>query len=238
MRILNFLNLKPRKAMSIKTIERKVLQKNDEVAAQNRAFFTRHGIFALNLVSSPGSGKTSLLEQTLKALENRVNTAVIVGDVQTSLDAERLSSFDLPVIQLVTQGSCHLEASLVREALDDIRPDVTELLFIENVGNLVCPSGFDLGEAMKVVIASTVEGDDKPLKYPAMFRNAEVLIINKTDLLPYTNCNMEQLRANALKINPGLTIFETSCVNGEGMDEWCSWLEEQVRETSWINDSA
>ncbi|HKI47426.1 MAG TPA: hydrogenase nickel incorporation protein HypB [Balneolales bacterium] len=224
--------------MSIKTIERKVLQKNDEVAGENRSFFERKGIFALNLVSSPGSGKTSLLEQTLKNLESRaIKPAVVIGDVQTSLDAERLQSFDIPVIQLVTNGACHLEAMLVRDALTDIQPDQTELLFIENVGNLVCPAGFDLGEAMKVVIASTTEGDDKPLKYPAMFRNAKVLVINKTDLLPYVNCNMDQLRENALRINPSLTIFETSCVNGDGIDQWCDWLARQVKERTWQNVS-
>lgn len=224
--------------MSIKTIERKVLQKNDEVAAENRSFFERYGIFALNLVSSPGSGKTSLLELTLKELERKIKTAVVIGDVQTSLDAERLESFDLPIIQLVTNGSCHLEAPLVKDALPDINPEETELLFIENVGNLVCPSSFDLGEAMKVVISSTVEGADKPLKYPAMFRNSKVLIINKIDLLPYTNCDIKQLRENALKINPELIIFETSCVSEEGIDEWCDWLEKQVKEQTWENVSA
>lgn len=224
--------------MSIKTIERKILQKNDEVASENRSFFTKYGIFALNLVSSPGSGKTSLLEQTLNRIKGRIKPAVVIGDVQTSLDAERLASFDFPVIQLVTNGSCHLEAPLVRDALADIQPEETELLFIENVGNLVCPAGFDLGEAMKVVISSTVEGDDKPLKYPKMFRNAKVLVINKIDLLPYINCNMDELRNNALKINPDLTIFETSCINGEGIDQWCDWLEQQVKEQAWGNASA
>jgi hydrogenase nickel incorporation protein HypB len=224
--------------MSIKTIERKVLQKNDEVAGENRSFFEKHGIFALNLVSSPGSGKTSLLERTLGNLVSRtIKPAVVIGDVQTDLDAKRLESFDLPVIQLVTNGSCHLEAPLVKDALIDIQPEQTELLFIENVGNLVCPAGFDLGEAMKVVIASTTEGDDKPLKYPAMFRNARVLVINKIDLLPYVNCDMDQLRANALRINPALTIFETSCVSGDGIDQWCDWLTQQVKERTWQNVS-
>jgi hydrogenase nickel incorporation protein HypB len=214
--------------MSIKTIERKVLQKNDEVAYQNRLFFKNSGILALNLVSSPGSGKTSLLERTLDKLKTRIRMAVVIGDVQTDLDARRLASFDLPVIQLVTNGACHLEAPLVRDALSDIQPEQTDLLFIENVGNLVCPAGFDLGEAMKVVIASTTEGDDKPLKYPAMFRNASVLVINKTDLIPYVNCDLAELRDNALRINPALTIFETSCVNGDGLEQWCNWLVQQV----------
>ncbi|HKJ45414.1 MAG TPA: hydrogenase nickel incorporation protein HypB [Balneolales bacterium] len=214
--------------MSIKTIERKVLQKNDEVASDNRLFFKKNGILALNLVSSPGSGKTSLLEKTLEKLKTRVRMAVVIGDVQTDLDARRLDSFGLPVIQLVTNGACHLEATLVQEALSDIQAEQTDLLFIENVGNLVCPAGFDLGEAMKVVIASTTEGDDKPLKYPAMFRNASVLVINKTDLIPYVNCDLAELRNNALRINPSLTIFETSCVNDDGLDNWCDWLVQQV----------
>jgi len=214
--------------MSIKTIERKVLQKNDEVASDNRLFFKKNGILALNLVSSPGSGKTSLLEKTLEKLKTRVRMAVVIGDVQTDLDARRLDSFGLPVIQLVTNGACHLEATLVQEALSDIQAEQTDLLFIENVGNLVCPAGFDLGEAMKVVIASTTEGDDKPLKYPAMFRNASVLVINKTDLIPYVNCDLAELRNNALRINPSLTIFETSCVNDDGLDKWCDWLVQQV----------
>jgi hydrogenase nickel incorporation protein HypB len=214
--------------MSIKTIERKVLHKNDEVANENRLFFKNSGILALNLVSSPGSGKTSLLEQTLDKLKTRIRMAVVIGDVQTDLDARRLASFDLLVIQLVTNGACHLEASLVQDALSDIQPEETDLLFIENVGNLVCPAGFDLGEAMKVVVASTTEGDDKPLKYPAMFRKASVLVINKTDLIPFVNCDLAKLRNNALRINPDLTIFETSCVNGDGLEQWCNWLVQQV----------
>ena len=226
---MKFLKFKLFQIMSIKTIERKVLQKNDEVAGDNRRFFKEKGILSLNLVSSPGSGKTSLLERTLEKLKGRIKTAVVIGDVQTDLDARRLESSGVPVIQLVTNGACHLEAPLVRDALADIQPDQTELLFIENVGNLVCPAGFDLGEDMKVVIASTTEGDDKPLKYPAMFRNAKVLVINKTDLVPYVNCDLNELRNNALRINPSLTIFETSCTNGDGLDQWCDWLTKQVR---------
>ncbi len=210
--------------MSVITIERKVLEKNDEIARQNRERFQRDGIFAINLVSSPGAGKTSILEKTLEHLRGRIPLAVIEGDVQTDLDARRVAKYGVPAVQIVTRGGCHLEANLVRDALGSIDLTGVRLLIIENVGNLVCPSNYDLGEAMKVVVASTTEGDDKPLKYPAMFRNSSVLIINKIDLIPYLNCNLATLRSNALQINPSLQVFETSCRTGDGIDAWCSWL--------------
>jgi hydrogenase nickel incorporation protein HypB len=210
--------------MSVITIERKVLEKNDELAGQNRALFARHGIFAINVVSSPGAGKTSLLERTLEHLAGRVPVAVIEGDVQTDIDAQRVAKYNVPAVQIVTAGGCHLEANLVRDALKNFDLPHVRLLIIENVGNLVCPSNYDLGEALKVVVASTTEGDDKPLKYPAMFRNSSVLIINKIDLLPYINCNIKALRANALGINPSLTVFETSCTTGAGIPDWTNWL--------------
>ena len=210
--------------MSVITVERKVLEKNDDIARQNRVLFTERGIFVLNLVSSPGSGKTSILEKTCLALRGSMKIAVIEGDVQTDLDAQRVAAYGVPVVQIVTMGGCHLDAGLVRDAMRELDLDKTELLFIENVGNLVCPSGYDLGEAMKVAVLSTAEGDDKPLKYPAMFRNASVLIINKIDLIPYTNCNLGELKGNALKINPFLRIFEISCKTGEGISQWRDWL--------------
>jgi len=210
--------------MSVITVERKVLEKNDDIARQNRAAFAEHGIFVLNIVSSPGSGKTSILEKTCGALRETMKIAVIEGDVQTDLDAQRVAAYGVQVVQIVTLGGCHLDAGLVRDAMQKINLNQTELLFIENVGNLVCPSGYDLGEAIKVTVLSTAEGDDKPLKYPAMFHNSSVLIINKTDLIPYVNCNMGELKGNALKINPFLRIFEISCKTGEGISEWCDWL--------------
>ena len=215
--------------MSVITIERKVLEKNDETARRNRELFARHNAFVINLVSSPGSGKTSVLEKSLPLLKEKLKVAVIEGDVQTDLDARRVARFDVPVAQIVTNGGCHLEARLVADALDKLDLTGVELLVIENVGNLVCPSNYDLGEAMKVVVASTTEGDDKPLKYPGMFRNASVLIINKIDLLPYVNCNLAVLKQNALRINPSLKVFETSCTTGNGIAEWCAWLEENVQ---------
>ena len=216
--------------MGIITIERKVLEKNDEVARQNRELFARHGLAALNLVSSPGAGKTSLLERTLEHLRGSIPVAVIEGDVQTDLDARRVAKYGVPAVQIITRGGCHLEAGLVRDALGSLDLSGIKLLIIENVGNLVCPSNYDLGEAVKVVVASTTEGDDKPLKYPSMFRNASVLIINKIDLLPYLQSDVAVLRENALKINPSLTVFETSCTTGAGMDAWCAWLTENARQ--------
>jgi len=210
--------------MSVITIERKVLERNDEIARTNRNLFREQGIFVLNIVSSPGAGKTSLLERTIEHLKGRINLAVIEGDVQTDIDARRVASLGVPAVQIVTNGGCHLEAKLVQDALRNIDLHNVQLLIIENVGNLVCPANYDLGEALKVVVASTTEGDDKPLKYPAMFRNAGVLIINKTDLLPYIPCNLEVLKRNALQINPSLKLFETSCTTGMGVEEWCDWL--------------
>ncbi|HTX18672.1 MAG TPA: hydrogenase nickel incorporation protein HypB [Bacteroidota bacterium] len=217
--------------MSVITIERKVLEKNEAVASHNRELLRRHGIFAINVVSSPGSGKTSLLERTIAAMKQNFRIAVVEGDVQTDLDARRIAAIGVPVVQIVTQGGCHLDAPLVKEALQSIPLAETQLLIIENVGNLVCPANYDLGEAMKVVVASTTEGDDKPLKYPAMFRNSLALIINKTDLIPYVACDLPLLRRNALSVNPSLRIFETSCTTGAGIEEWCGWLKEQLNRT-------
>lgn len=214
--------------MKVITIERKVLEKNDLVARQNRELLGRHGVFALNLVSSPGAGKTSLLERTLEHLRGTIPVAVIEGDVQTDLDAQRVARYGVPAVQIITRGGCHLEAPLVRDALASLPLEKIRLLVIENVGNLVCPSNYDLGEALKVVVASTTEGDDKPLKYPAMFRTASVLVINKIDLVPYVNANPAVLKANALQINPALRTFETSCTTGFGIAEWCDWLRRQA----------
>lgn len=214
--------------MSLITIERKVLEKNDELAVRNRKLFADSGVFVLNMVSSPGSGKTSILERTLEYLGGRMRIGVIEGDVQTDRDAQRIARYGIPVVQIVTNGGCHLEAHLVRDALDRLKLNDIELLVIENVGNLVCPAGYDLGENIKVVVASTTEGEDKPLKYPVVFRNASVMIINKIDLLPHLAFNVEELRQNALKINPQLEIFNISCVTMEGISAWCNWLSTMV----------
>ena len=214
--------------MSVITIERKVLERNDSVAAQNRRTFDAHGVRVFNVVSSPGAGKTTLLERTIERLAGSVRMAVVEGDVQTDLDARRVARYGVPVVQIVTNGGCHLEAKLVQDAIEALDLRTIELLVIENVGNLVCPANYDLGEARKVVVLSTTEGDDKPLKYPAMFRNAAVLVINKTDLLPYVNCDVGVMRRHALQINPDLRVFEVSCTSGAGLTEWCDWVAGEV----------
>ena len=210
--------------MSIVTIERKVLEKNDQIAARLRDRFARHHVFVFNIVSSPGAGKTSILERTIERSKDRVRMAVVEGDVQTDFDAQRVARYDVPVVQIVTHGACHLEAGLVEDSLASFDLDSVDLLVIENVGNLVCPANYDLGEHMKVVVLSTTEGDDKPLKYPAMFLNSSILIVNKIDLVPYVNCDLNVLKGNALRVNPALKIFETSCFTGAGIPEWCNWL--------------
>lgn len=215
--------------MSLLTIERKILEKNDEIANLNREKFRFKEMFTMNLVSSPGSGKTSLIEQTINVLKHKLKIAVIEGDVQTNLDAQRIDALGVPVVQIVTNGACHLDAMLVRDAFQKIIDLELNFLFIENVGNLVCPAAYDLGEEMKVVIISTTEGDDKPLKYPAIFHNSKALVINKIDLLPHVNCSVNTIRDNALRINSGLKIFETSCTTQEGIGEWCEYLLNMVK---------
>ena len=213
--------------MSVVTIERKILEKNDEVALRNRAAFKENHVFVLNMVSSPGAGKTTILEKTLELLRGKIRTAVIEGDVQTDLDAQRIEKYGVPAVQIVTRGGCHLEANLVQEAVKALDLSKLELLIIENVGNLVCPANYDLGEDIKVVVSSVTEGDDKPLKYPAMFRNAGVLLLNKIDLVPYVNARPDVLIKNALSINPHLKVFQTSAVTGQGINMWCEWLADK-----------
>jgi hydrogenase nickel incorporation protein HypB len=206
-------------------IEQDILQRNNLLAERNRGYFEAKNIFCLNLMSSPGSGKTTLLEETIRQLKDRKPVYVIEGDQQTSKDADRIAALGVPVFQVNTGTGCHLEASMINHALKHLNPEANALLFIENVGNLVCPALFDLGEAEKVVIVSTTEGDDKPLKYPHIFKEASVCIINKTDLAPYLNTRIDTLRENCLKVNPHLWIFEMSALKNTGIEEWCDWLE-------------
>jgi hydrogenase nickel incorporation protein HypB len=213
--------------MSVITIERKVLEKNEQLAQYNREILRQHGILALNFVSSPGAGKTTILERTFQELRGSMKIAVIEGDVQTDLDAQRVAKYGVSVVQIVTLGGCHLDAKLVQDAMANLELKGLDLLFIENVGNLVCPANYDLGEALKVVVLSTTEGDDKPLKYPAMFLNSSILIINKIDLIPYLRCDLNVLKNNALQINPALRVFEVSCFTGAGIPEWCDWLRKK-----------
>ena len=205
-------------------VEQDILQRNNLLAERNRGYFEAKNIFCLNLMSSPGSGKTTLLEETIRRLKNRKSVYVIEGDQQTSNDADRIAALGVPVFQVNTGTGCHLEASMINHALKHLNPEDNSLLFIENVGNLVCPALFDLGEAEKVVIVSTTEGDDKPLKYPHIFKEANICIINKTDLAPYLNTSIDTLRENCLKVNPHLRIFEMSAFKNTGMEEWCEWI--------------
>ncbi len=206
-------------------LERDILAKNDRFAAENRAAFARRGVFALNFVSSPGSGKTTLLVRTIEALRQRAAVAVIEGDQQTSLDAERIRAAGARAVQVNTGSGCHLDALMVGEAARRLAPEEASLLCIENVGNLVCPAGFDLGEAHKVLVLSVTEGEDKPLKYPDMFRRARLLLVNKIDLAPHVDFDAERCVANAHRVNPALEIMQVSARTGEGMDAWLAWLE-------------
>jgi hydrogenase nickel incorporation protein HypB len=199
------------------------------VAARNRADLAARTLFTINLVSSPGAGKTSILEKTLEYLKGKVRVGVIEGDIQTDLDAQRIASHGVPAVQIVTNGGCHLDAGLVRAAMQKLHLEALDLLVIENVGNLVCPANYDLGEDLKVVVASTTEGDDKPLKYPEMFLRASVLIVNKIDLLPYLKSDVELLEKNARSVNRRLEIFRTSCTTGEGIAAWGDWLARKAR---------
>ena len=205
-----------------------VLGKNDQIAAHNREFFRQKRIVALNLVSSPGSGKTTILERTIRELRGEIPLAVIEGDQQTMLDAERIDATGVPVVQVNTGAGCHLDADMVHQALHQMEPAENSLLFIENVGNLVCPAMFDLGEAAKVVIISVTEGEDKPLKYPAMFDAAGLCLINKTDLLPHVDFDVARCREYALRVNHHLEFFEISARTGEGMSGWLAWLRSQL----------
>lgn len=213
-------------------IQRKVLNENDVLAGELRERFEKEKILCLNLVSSPGSGKTTLLEKTLERLIDKLSMAVIEGDVQTDNDARRLMRFGLPVHQIQTGGACHLDARMINKALDQIAANDLRLLFIENVGNLVCPSSFDLGEDMKIVLVSTTEGDDKPQKYPAMFARSSVMVINKTDLLPYVDFDVDTAISHAKVLSPDIKVFQLSCTTGEGLDAWCDWLVETANSKS------
>ena len=214
-------------AKTIIEVEQDILRQNDMMAARNRGYFEAKHILALNLVSSPGSGKTSILERTLKDLENQLSFAVIEGDQQTMNDANRIDALNVPVIQINTGKGCHLESDMIHNAVKQLSPKKNSVLMIENVGNLVCPSMFDLGENNRVVIISTTEGEDKPLKYPDMFHTSDICLINKIDLLPHLNFDLDKLKSYALQVNPELQFFEVSATTGEGMENWYQWLKKE-----------
>ena len=210
------------------SIEEDILAKNNRLAAGNRAQFAKQGIFTLNLVSSPGSGKTTLLERTLTDLKDEISFAVLEGDQQTTNDADRIAATGVPVHQINTGAGCHLDAHMVGHGVEHFDLDSVQMLMIENVGNLVCPASFDLGEDFKVSLLSVTEGEDKPLKYPQMFRASEIMLINKLDLLPHLRFDIAKCREYAEQVHPGIKIFEISCYSGEGLDQWYAWLKEQV----------
>jgi len=206
-------------------LEKKVLSENDRIAGRLRESFREHGILCVNLISSPGSGKTSLLERTLERFPKGARVAVLTGDIQTDNDARRLARFGFPAKQITTGGTCHLDALRVERALADWPLENLDLLIIENVGNLVCPSSYDLGEAAKIVMLSVAEGEDKPLKYPSIFAKSELLVLNKIDLLPYVSFDIARAREYARQIHPGMEILEVSCTTGQGLDQWIQWLQ-------------
>ena len=206
-----------------------VLEANDRIAAANREIFDKHGNLVLNLMSSPGAGKTTLLERTAEALVGKLRLGVIVGDIETTRDSERLQKYQLPVVQLTTGTACHLDANMIASALPHLDLSGVDILLIENVGNLVCPAEFKVGEDYKVMILSVTEGDEKPLKYPLMFRESSLLLINKIDLLPYTNFSLEEAKRNARRVNPDLETMEVCCTTGEGIGAWVSWLVERYQ---------
>ena len=209
-------------------LELEVLAKNDLLAARNRGWFEGRGILALNLMSSPGAGKTSLLERTIRDLSSELALSVIEGDQETLLDAERIRATGCRVVQINTGSGCHLDADMLARGLRSLDPPAQSVVFIENVGNLVCPALFDLGEHSKVVIMSVTEGDDKPLKYPHMFRAADVLLLNKLDLLPHVNFDVERCIGYARQINPDLEVLTVSATRGDELERWYDWLRQRV----------
>jgi len=213
-------------------IKKSLLSENDRYAQINRELFLKDGVFTVNLISSPGSGKTTLLERTIEALKEEFKIGVLEGDIETERDAERIRAKGVAAVQLTTGGACHLEAPLVNKgyhALKKQMGEAPELLFIENVGNLVCPSSFKLGEEMRVVLVSVPEGHDKPAKYPKAFKTSDVFLITKIDLLPYFDFDLERVKEEALSLNPSLKIFSLSSRSGEGFSEWLSFLREKVK---------
>jgi hydrogenase nickel incorporation protein HypB len=206
------------------TIAQNILAANDSIAGEIQQFLTARGIRCINIMSSPGAGKTTLLERTVVRLRGRTGIGVIEGDIETTADAERIEATGAETVQINTRGACHLEAHMIRDALAQMDLSRIKLLVIENIGNLVCPSTWNLGEDMRVVLASATEGDDKPAKYPQMFAASQVMVVNKLDLLPFVDYDLDKVKRQALAINPRLRIFELSCRSGVGLDAWCDWL--------------
>ena len=214
--------------MKIKVVTR-IMEANDRIAAENRKAFDDAGVYVINIMSAPGAGKTSLIERTIKELNGKLKIGVIEGDIAGTDDAQMIENLGIPVVQINTDGACHLDANMINEAMADLPLKDLDLLIVENVGNLVCPAEFKVGENIKVMLLSITEGDDKPLKYPLMFQESSALILNKIDLLPYTNASLDKIKKDSLSLNPHLKIFEVSCKTGEGTGEWAQWLLSLVK---------
>ncbi|MDD3717817.1 MAG: hydrogenase nickel incorporation protein HypB [Actinomycetota bacterium] len=215
--------------MDIEVLEG-IFDANEKIARENEALFRERGVMAMNLMASPGAGKTSLIAATLQLLKEKLEVGVIEGDIASSVDAEKLKAYDIPVVQINTGGACHLDAIMIQQALAHMDLAAIDLLIIENVGNLVCPAEFKLGEALRAMILSVAEGHDKPLKYPLMFSDSDVLVVNKTDLIGLGDFDMAELREVVTRMNPDIVIFEVSCRTGEGLGAWADWLEQRVRD--------
>lgn len=211
------------------TVMEDILGKNDRIAAENQALFADKKIFVINLMGSPGSGKTSLLERTMAAMKDKIKMAVIEGDLFTSKDADRIAEYDVPVIQINTIGGCHLDAAMVQKVLPQLDLDNLDLLVVENVGNLVCPAEFAVGEDEKGVVLSITEGDDKPMKYPLIFKESAIALLNKVDILPYCNFDMKSAKEDITTLHPDIKVVEIACTTGQGIEEWCNWLLEKIQ---------
>ena len=208
----------------------KILSANDRMAEKNREILNQAGLYSINIMASPGAGKTSLILKTLEALEGRLRLGVVEGDLASSIDADKAAAAGLPAVQINTGGECHLDAAMLSDALTSLPLNELDLVLVENVGNLVCPANFQIGTHLNVLIASIPEGDDKPYKYPGMYRDVQVLIINKIDLLPYVPFDMDYFKRGVEVLNPGVVTFPVSCKTGEGMSDWANWLVKQVKE--------
>ena len=204
----------------------KILEANERLAADNRKLFDSHGLLVINLMSAPGAGKTTLLVKTIKELGGQLRIGVIEGDIQGTYDAEQIGALDVPVVQINTGGACHLDANMISESVKGLTLEDLDILIIENVGNLVCPAEFNVGEHMKVMLLSLTEGHDKPLKYPLMFQESSALLVNKMDLRPYVDADPEKIKKDAISLNPQINIFEVSCKTGDGISQWTGWLRE------------
>jgi hydrogenase nickel incorporation protein HypB len=214
--------------MEIK-IMKNILDRNQDKANEVRGILNGKRVTMVNIISSPGAGKTTLLERTCEELSSKLRIGVIEGDITTDRDAQRLKKYNIPIVVINTEGGCHLDSHSISKVLDSFDLDNLDVIFVENVGNLVCPSHFDLGESFKLAVVSTAEGDDKPGKYPMLFREARAVLLNKTDLIPYTNFSFRNFKEDLDKINPRIPLFEVSCTKGEGLKEWFSWIEDQIR---------